>query len=460
MHFKMATIKFLGGAGEVSGACYLIEAQGAKFLLDCGLFQGASFCDKRNYEHFGFDAKTIDFVILSHAHIDHSGRLPKLMHEGFEGRIYATSATADLVKIMIEDAQGLLEEEAQRKKIQPLYKKEDAEKMEEHLTGVDYGKKINPKKGITFQFLEAGHILGSAIVEVWIKDSAQKETKIVFSGDLGNPQSPLLRPAEKVSQADYLIIESAYGGRNHETKEKRKDILEDAIEDTINKKGVLMIPAFAVERVQQILFEIDSLVEQGRIPSVPVFLDSPLAIKATQIYKEHEADFNEQTQKMISEGEEIFSFPGLKLTLAPEDSKAILDVPPPKIIIAGSGNSMGGRILHHEKNYLSDARNAILIVGYQNSGSLGRKLIDGAKEVKIYDEIVPVRARAIHLDGYSAHADQKTLLNFVKEMRYGLKKIFVVQGEHNSSFELAQRVKDDFAVSAEIPVLGLEYKLL
>jgi len=455
----MNTIRFFGGASEVSGACFLVQTPRTRFLVDCGLFQGGLFCDKRNYNPFPFSAPEIDFVLVTHAHIDHTGRLPKLVKDGFQGRIYSTPSTKDLADLMLEDSQGLLEEESSRNKMPLLYSRNDVQSAIGHFIPAPYYKTVQPKSDVSFRFIEAGHILGSSIIEVEISAGAFKKTKMVFTGDLGNPSAPLLRSSDKVKEADYLVIESAYGDRNHETKEVRKDLLEDAVEETIKNGGVLLIPAFAVERVQELLFELNNLVEQGHIPSVPVFLDSPLAIKATSVYANHESDFNAQAAKLVSAGEKIFAFPGLKFTQSVEESKAINEVPPPKIIIAGSGNSMGGRILHHERRYLSDPKSAILIVGYQNEGSLGRRLVDGAMRVKIFDEEIPVRARVIHIDGYSAHADQKALLDFVEPMHNVLKRVFVVQGEPRSSAKLAQKIRDEFAVPAEVPVIDQEFQL-
>lgn len=455
----MATIQFLGGAGEVTGACYLVKTKKVNFLVDCGLIQGSAFCDRRNFLPFAIKPSEIDFVLVTHAHIDHTGRLPRLIKDGFSGRIYSTPGTKDLMELMLEDSQGLLEDEAVRNKTEPLYSQEDVSKTIEYFTPVAYYKDFQPHRDITIRFLEAGHILGSAMIQIILNDADNKGTKIVFSGDLGNPMAPLLRSTDKIEEADYLIIESAYGDRNHQTKEIRKDMLEDAVEETVKRGGVLMIPAFAVERVQELLFELNGLIEQGRIPKVPVFLDSPLAIKATSVYMKHQNDFNAKAIGLIDSGEMVFSFPGLKFTKSVEESKSINDVNPPKIIIAGSGNSTGGRILHHERRYLSDPNSAILVVGYQNQGSLGRQLVDGAKQVKIFDEKIPVHARVIHLDGYSAHADQNTLIQFVKPMRQTLKRVFVVQGEENSSERLAEKIRDEFAVMAIAPKSGQEIEL-
>ncbi|RJQ14522.1 MBL fold metallo-hydrolase [Candidatus Parcubacteria bacterium] len=463
----MITIQFFGGALEVTGALYLVKTDKAQFLIDCGLFQVGAFADKRNYQPFSFDVSKIDFVCITHAHIDHSGRLPKLDKAGFSGKIHTTKGTADLMRLMLEDSHGLLEEEAKHLKKDPLYDHKDVEHTFEHLETHEYGESFEPVRGIEVKFQNSGHILGSSIIEIWIdtkihspKSKKDKEKiKIVFTGDLGNWPNPLLQKPAVINEADYLVIESAYGDRLHEATQKRKDVLEDVIEEVVRRRGVVMIPSFAVERTQVLLSELNELVENGRIPKVPVFLDSPLAIKATAIYKQNRQYFNEGMNKLLDVGEEIFRFPGLKMTATTEESKAINDVIGPKIIIAGSGNSMGGRIMHHERRYLSDPNSAIIIVGYQVASSLGRKLLEGADVVKIFGEKIPVRARVVHIEGYSGHADREALFKFVEPVRHVVKKVFVVQGEEHAALNFAQFLKDNLAVEAEAPSFGGSFAL-
>jgi len=442
-------ISFFGGAREVTGSCYLVESAKAKFLVDCGLFQSGAFADKRNKEAFNFNSKEIDFVLITHAHTDHTGRLPILCKEGFNGKVYATQGTLDLAKIVLEDSQGLMEDEARREGEGPPYTKEDVECVFDKFEGREYHKKFKPAPDVEVQFLDAGHILGSAIIEVWADGK-----KLVFTGDLGNPPTPLLKPTELVKDAECLFIESTYGNRLHEDRLKRKDILEDAVEETIHKGGTVMIPSFAIERTQELLFEFNELVENGRIPRTPVFLDSPMAIKATEVYKKYEHYFNKEAKYIIRSGDDLFKFPGLKMTISSKESKAINEVSPPKIIIAGSGNSQGGRILHHELRYLSDPSSAIIFVGYQVAGSLGRRIFEGAQEVKIFGEVIPVRARVVAIGGYSAHADQNALMNFVRNSKDTLKKVFVVQGEEEAAMDLAQNIKDHLAIDADVPYFG------
>ncbi len=311
-----------------------------------------------------------------------------------------------------------------------------------------------PASGWRVELFDAGHILGSAIIKV----IAEGKT-VVFSGDLGNYPAPIIQPTEKINSADYCLIESTYGDRVHEGIDKRREMLEDAIEDTVRRKGVLLIPTFAMERTQELLYHLHQLFTEKRVPRVPVFIDSPLAIKLTAIYKKYENYFNPETEKLAHSGDDILNFPGLRLTLTTEQSKEINDVPPPKVVVAGSGMSHSGRILHHELRYLPGEKNTILFVGYQAAGSLGRQILDGATSVKIFGEEVPVRCRKVVIGGYSAHADQPLLLKWLEPMRRTLKKVFVVQGEEGASEALATKIKDDFAVLAEVPKAGEEVEL-
>ena len=449
----MAKLTFYGGARSVTGANYLIETANTKVLVECGLAQGDRKARDSNYKPFPYDASTVDAVLLTHAHIDHTGRVPKLFKEGFTGRIIATVPTVDLMKIMLEDSAGLLANEARREKKEALYSEADADYTADHAEGIKYGKEIKISPEIRVRFRDAGHILGSAIIEMWITEPGRDEVKIVFSGDLGNPPTPLLPPTEYIDKADYVLVESAYGNRLHENAQERKNILEDVIENTVSRGGTLMIPSFAIERTQELLFELNELIENHRIPRVPIFIDSPLAIKATAIYRKHESYYNKKAKYIIDSGDKVFKFPGLKFTKSTAQSKAINNVPSPKIIIAGSGMSTGGRILHHEIRYLPDPNSTLLIIGYQVYGTLGRRLLDGAKQVTIMGKKVSVRARSKAIGGYSAHADQAGLINWVKHIR-GVKQVFVVQGEVEASTTLAQKLKDNYGIDASAPKEG------
>ncbi len=447
-------LTFHGGAKEVTGANYLLELGDTKILVDCGMMQGSNYAERQNFEPFPYDPKTVSAVFVTHAHIDHTGRLPKLVKDGFRGEVFSTPPTREFAEHLLEDSVDILSREAKKHNREPFCRPETLGVLKGLWKGVKYGEEITvgPFKII---FHNAGHILGSSFIEIKAPSTnSGQETKIIFSGDLGNMPSPLIKPVEYIDNADYCLIESTYGGRLHERVDKLRDDLEDIVENTVKAGGTLMIPAFAMERTQALLYHLDSLMGEGRIPRVPVFLDSPLAIRLTGVYQQFGDYFNKETREFLKKDKSLFDFPSLKRTLRTEDSKKISRVPPPKIIIAGSGMSQGGRIIHHEKEYLPDPKSIILFVGYQVKGSLGRRIIDGEKMVKILREDVPVRAKPVTIHGYSAHADQRQLLDWLSPMRQGLKKVFVVQGEEDQSTPLARKIEDELAVSAEIPSLG------
>lgn len=451
-------LTFYGGTKIVTGACYLLEAHGKKVLIDCGMFQGSWFTEEKNYEPFPFDPKSLDALFLTHAHIDHCGRVGKLYRDGFRGKFYATAPTLDFTRIMLADSHHVMLEDSDKRGLTPFYGLNDIAGVMDLAVSCKYGERIEIAKGFSCRVRNSGHILGSAFYEFFSEENG-KTIKAVFSGDLGNPPTPLLKPTEYIDEADYLVIESAYGDRLHQKKEQRKGLLEDAIEETVKDGGTLMIPAFAMERTQELLFELNDLVEHDRVPQVPVFIDSPLAIKATEIYRKYDDYYNKEATYVIASGDEIFKFPGLKFTDTVDESKSINAVPSPKIIVAGSGMSTAGRILHHEKRYLPDPKSTLLIFGYQAKGSLGRRLLDGVKEVKIHGETVPVRAKIKSIEGYSAHADQEGLVKWVAPMRNTLKKIFVVQGEDHAEYTLATVFKDKLTVDAVVPEYGQEFEL-
>lgn len=450
-------ISFFGGAQEVTGACYLLESssnssgQGTKVLVDCGLFQCPRVCEERSRDPFPFNPADINAVLVTHAHIDHTGRLPKLVKEGFRGKIFSTQATQDLARLMLEDSLGLMLREDENAPL--LFNKDDLDKAFEVWNGVEYHSEFGVGD-FKIKFRDAGHILGSAMIEV-----EYQGRKIVFTGDIGNPPTPLLRPTEKITDAHFLVIESTYGDRKHEGRRARRLKIERIIEDAVKKKGVLMIPAFSLERTQELLFELNSLVEHGRIPEVPVFLDSPLAIKATAIYRKYEREYNKEARYIISHGDEVFKFSMLKFTMTTEESKKINEVPSPKIIIAGSGMSTGGRILHHERRYLPDPNSTLLMIGFQAAGSRGRQLQDGARSISIFGKKVPVKAKIETVQGYSAHPDRDMLLNFVQNSVDTLEKVFAVQGEPASALFFVQRIRDYLGIDAYAPSYNESFEL-
>ncbi len=433
----------------MTGANYLLESGNTKILVDCGLFQGTRISEDKNDSPFEYDVSSVDALFVTHAHLDHIGRVPKLAREGFRGKIFSTLPTRDLAELMLDDSLGVMKKEARRaKKKDAIYSEIDVKKALSQWEAVDYHNKVQ-LGDFEIIFREAGHVMGSAMVEI-----SYNGKKILFTGDLGNPPNPLLRDTEKVKDIDYLIIESTYGDREHEELTNAKLKLERVIEDTVRDGGVLMIPAFSLERTQKLLFEINDLVEHGRIPKIPIFLDSPLAIKATAIYKKYQRYYNETAKDIIRSGDALFQFQGLKMTLKTEESRAINNVPAPKIIIAGSGMSNGGRIIHHERKYLPDSKSALLLMGYQAAGSLGRSLQEGRKTVKIMGEFVSVRAKVENIRGYSAHPDMNELFEFVHNTADTVKKVFIVQGETKASVFFAQRLRDNLGIDATVPKTG------
>lgn len=438
----------------MTGANYLLETNQTKILVDCGLFQGGRDARKMNQQDFPYKPSEIKAVLITHAHIDHIGRLPYLIKKGFKGKIFATRPTKDFARAMLFDAEEINYEISKTTGQEYFYNKSDVEKTLALFQGIDYGEKVELGKDISFCLRDAGHVLGSAIIEVWAENK-----KVVFSGDLGNPPVPVLRPTEFIKKADYVLVESTYGDRLHEDKEQRKDLLEDAIESTITRGGTLLIPSFALERTQEILYELNELIENHRIPKVPVFLDSPLAIKLTEIYKKYPEYFNQEAVSLIKSGDQLFEFPGFKMTRTTVESKAINLVNPPKIIIAGSGMSTGGRIMHHEIRYLSDPKNTFLIICYQAPGTLGRKILDGTKQVEIFGQQIPNKIQIKAIGGYSAHADQESLCYWVRQMKDTLKKVFIVQGEEKAALALSCHIRDHLGLSTEVPEHGQVFEL-
>jgi len=453
---------FYGGAKTVTGANYLLDTGDIKILVDCGLNQGSKYAEDLNYEKFAYDPTQIKFVFITHSHTDHIGRLPKLFKEGFNGKVYASKPTIDMISKALPDNLKIITEEAERDGREPIWRLKDLEGVLALAEGFDYEVPIELDGGIKAVLHDAGHILGSTIVEIqWQNKSQTKTEKIYFTGDLGNPPTPLLPPPYFPTDADYIVVESAYGSRIHEDRASRKIMLENVIKETMSKGGTLMVPSFAMERTQELLSELNQLINHNQIPRVPIFLDSPLATKLTEVYRKYPNYFNKTAHHVIESGDDIFNFPGLTFTRTVDESKSINNVRGPKIIIAGSGMSTGGRILHHERKYLSDPNSAILFVGYQVQGSLGRRILDGEKEVKIFGEKIAVNCQIRAIGGYSAHADQPMLLKWIGSAGSGgnLKKVFVVQGEENSSVILAEKTKTDLGIDAIVPSQGEGFEL-
>jgi metallo-beta-lactamase family protein len=452
----MAKITFYGGAGSVTGANFLLDMGDKKFLVDCGTHERENICDPANHAPFAYSAKNIDTLFVTHAHQDHIGRVPKLVREGFDGTIYSTPATKDLTAVMFDDAINVMTHEANKLHCEPIYDKRDADKALSLWKTFNYHEPL--KMGsITVEFLDAGHILGSAMIKF-----SRHDRSIIFTGDLGNSPEPLLHDTESPVGANYLVMESVYGDRLHEHRDERVDMLRDAIENTRTHHGTLLIPSFSVERTQIILFEIHKLMEEGKLSRIPIFLDAPLAERITEVFRKYRGELNADAQKEFMRGD-IFSFPGLQVIHHYDDS--IHKAPNSKVIIAGAGMSSGGRIRSHEKKYLPDPTASVLIAGYQAPGSLGRRIQDGERQVRIDGEMVPVHAKISTLTGYSGHKDRDGLLEFVEQAAKtpdgispnnpqsgSLEKVYVVMGEPKASQFLAQRIKDFINVDAVVPL--------
>lgn len=441
-------ISFHGAAREVTGSCFLLEIKEAKILVDCGLFQGSASCSEMNFKPFQFKPDSIDAVIVTHAHIDHIGRLPVLVREGFRGPIYSTRATRDLAAVMLEDAMHIAHLENRS-----LFTEDDLAATMRLWHDLPYNKKT-AIGDISFSLANAGHILGSALVEMWIEGK-----HVLFSGDLGNVPSVLLPSPDVFHDIEYLVIEGTYGNRAHESAEDRVLKLERAIEDTAERGGTLLIPAFATERTQEILHVLNELVLHKRVPPIPVFVDAPLATKITDIFELHPELYRDEIQALFSKHPQLFKFKTLHFAETVDQSKAINSVAPPKVIISGSGMLTGGRILHHALRYLPDPKSILLITGYQAAGSLGKHLLDGEKLVKILKETITVQAEIRKINGFSAHADGPQLYSFIEANRDSLKRVFVVHGEDTQAMYLAQRVKDTLGVEAVAPVLFEAFEL-
>ena len=445
---EAAKITFCGGTGTVTGSNFLLEADGKKILIDCGLTQGLRMADDINWSPFPYDPKAVDFLFVSHAHVDHVGRIPKLIHEGFRGKIFSTHPSKALASPMLEDTMGILSK-SKNFNLAEIYSETNLRTALALWQGAEYRESIKITDELSASFLNAGHILGSAMVLFTFRGK-----KILFTSDLGNSPSPLLPDTEKVSDIDYLIMESVYGDRNHESRDGRRKFLEEAFEDNFKRGGTMLIPVFSLERSQELLFELNTLVENHRIPVMPIFLDSPLAIRLTEIFKHYKSYFNEGAQRAMTVDQHLFDFPGLRLTLHAEDSRMINNVTGPKVIIAGSGMSLGGRIVYHERQYLPDPSSTLLLLGYQAVGTPGRLLQEGVKTVNIAGSPVKVRARVVTIFGYSGHKDSDGLLRFVEGTQETLEKVFVVMGEPKSAMFLVQKLRDNLGIHAYAPEQG------
>lgn len=449
-----STLGFYGGVGSVTGANFLLDTGGVAILVDCGLVQGDRFVQESNALPFVYNPADIDYLLVTHAHADHIGRIPKLIKDGFNGVIYSTLPTHDLASIMLRDALKVMQYEKEKYGTEVLYDASDIDKALSLWKGVSYDEQITLKDGVVAHYTDAGHILGSGMVHL-----VRSGKKIVFTGDIGNVPQPLLNPPVFPTDYQYLVMESVYGDRLHEEVKERTQLLQGYIEDTQRRNGTLIIPAFSLERTQGMLLEINNMVESGKIKPLPVFLDSPLAIEVTDVYRKYSVYLKDEVQSQIRSGDDIFNFEGLSFTKSVKDSQDIKKEKGAKIIIAGSGMSHGGRILMHEKNYLDDTNTTVLLVGYQALGSLGRLLSDGAKKVRIDSDFVKVKAKVAMIRGYSGHADRDQLVNVVAQGGDHAKQVFVTMGEEKSSLFLVQRLRDYLGLNAVAPSQNEEVQI-
>lgn len=465
-------LKFYGADREVTGSRHILEANGKKILLDCGLFQGRRSEEREKNKNFGFNPKEIDMVVLSHAHIDHSGNLPNLVKQGFKGQIYCTHASSDLLKYMLLDSAHIQEQEvvylnekkmaAGEELVEPLYTSVDVENTIPLFHGIAFDETIHLGDGISLTFKDAGHILGSAISVLTVKDQddAQKEKILIFTGDLGRKNMPIIKDPWQAESADYLMIETTYGNRLHESILDAETKLAETIKKTIARGGKILIPAFSLGRTQEVIYSIHKLADSGHIPKeLPIYVDSPLSVNLTSIFRQHLGLFDEETQQeFIKDKEDPFGFESLKYVHTVEESKALNNVKTPCVIVASSGMMEHGRILHHLKNNIEDFRNTLLIVGFQAQNTLGRKLVEKQKEVKIFGKPYQVKMEVKIMNAYSAHADRSDLLEYIKNVK-NLKKVILVHGESMAIDDFKNSLEANGMHDVFIPNFGDELLL-
>lgn len=458
-------LQFLGAVRNVTGSCVCLEVDDSRIIIDCGLYQERDFKD-RNWEPFAIDPKTIDAVLLTHGHLDHCGLLPRLVAQGFDGPVYCTPATAEIANIVMQDSGHIQEEDAAYKikrhkkegrreedrkfPILPLYTKAEAESVAKHMKPFEYGESVPVAANITASFHNGGHILGSSMIVVDAVTKAGKR-RIIFSGDVGRWDSPLINDPTLFDQADYVLCESTYGNRDHKPSAFIPDQLADIINDTVKRGGKIAIPSFAVERSQELLYHLSGLLSENRIPHIPVFLDSPMAIRVTDVFQKHPELFDKDALKLMNGGQRPCAFPELTETATSDESKAINETGGSAIIIAGSGMCTGGRIKHHIKNLISSEKNTILFIGYQAMGTLGRFILDGATEVRIHGEMKPIAARIAKINGFSAHADRNELFRWLSALKTPPRRLFIIHGEADAADEFGKFVHEKTGWNITIP---------
>lgn len=443
-------VSFCGACREVTGSCILIETKKSKFLVDCGMFQ-----DEETYfknENFSFNPSEIDFVLLTHAHVDHCGRIPKLYREGFKGNVYLTEPTKRIAEAMLLDSARIFLKE---KENPPLYFEDDVNKAVNNFVSLEYNKEKTVSPDVKIKLKDAGHVLGSCIFEI-----ATEGKQVVFSGDLGNDSSPIVRNPEIINGANIVFIESTYGSSFHDSREVGRKQLKDAINNTIKNNGILMIPVFALERSQEIIFELKRLLVKGETPFVPVFFDSPLAITITDIYRDFIHLFDEQAFELMKKGEDLFDFRGLKYVKKPNQYKKISAIKGAKIVLAGSGMCNGGRIGGYLKKHLNNSKNKLLLVAFQVEGTLGNSLANGAKTVTIDKKNIKVKADVSSIRSFSSHGDQGQIIKWISNIQKPKpSNIFIVHGEEESSLELGKKIKEKLGLNCVVPFYEKIYEI-
>jgi len=454
---------FYGGAHNVTGSRFLLEANNTRLLVDCGLFQERKF-RYRNWEPFSFDPASLDAVLLTHAHVDHCGLIPKLMRDGFRGKIYCTTATADITRIILLDAAHLQEEDAAFKKRRheregrkgpypevPLYTTEDAEASFPHFSPVDYREVVPVGEGIQATFHDAGHVLGSSMIKITVSQEGETRT-LLFSGDVGRWDRPILNDPSMFKEIDYAVVESTYGNRTHDEPPDISDSLAEIINSTYKARGNIIVPSFALQRSQEVLYYMNELLMNDEIPDIPVFLDSPMAIRITEVFKQHRELFDKEMSQLMRERKSPFEFPGLEMLQTANESKALNDIKETVMIIAGSGMCTGGRVKHHLVTNITRPESTILFIGYQAIGTLGRSIVDGAKTVRILGQRYPVRARIAQIHGFSSHADRDELFKWVSGI--SPRRVFVVHGEAKSVEEFGRFLRQRTGWKVSTPMYG------
>lgn len=461
-------IQFCGAAGSVTGSCFLVTTEQTKFLVDCGMFQGSKELKERNYGHFLFDPEIIDFVLLTHAHVDHSGLIPKLYKKGFCGKVYATKATKELCSVVLPDSGHIQEMEIERKNrklyrsggtlLEPIYTAEDARNCLKFFESCHYEQQFEVAPGIKAKYYNAGHILGSAMIELLIEENGE-EKKIVFTGDIGNTDQALVEDPTKIHDADIVVMESTYGNRYHVQTEEKLDALARVVKQTMAKGGNLVIPSFAVERTQDLVYYLKIMREKGIIPPVNIYIDSPMAVEATKVFIQNPQCFDEETTIMIKgKGAEVlFEGQDIHYVVSTEDSIAVNKIKNNAIIISASGMADAGRIKHHLKHNLWRPESTVLFVGFQAEGTLGRRILEGEKKVRIHGEEIAVKATIERIDDFSAHADQKGLLEWLQCFKILPKQVILVHGEEDALTTLQRLIRREVGIQVHIAEYGMIY---